>query len=444
MARTYTQIRQLTAQQTGMFFTTGTADSSGGATTVLRDGALTRYGDDRLNGHHILLTSGSPTYTELFVRAFCQSDGDAVFRPEFAGSPDSLTYEILPFSGTDFLEAIQASIYELYDRGYLSRHFWMRGVGGSPLYNADFSSWSSSTAIDGWTASSSSVARERASENLAMSETSARLHTAVGYVGLDAKWQRYLLDYKGNSVTLYCWVKTSTGSNARLNLYNGSNNYSSYHGGGGDWELLHVTVDTSETNTAFQPRLHIETTSEAYFNMPWIKCEGLRVREYPFVISLMPDGPYEVLETTMGIEENEFASGRGLGSIRQVGKSRPMVDYRLVKHHDENATTQVGTLDFGQSRQAPSDGRLMWLRGDGPLTVPTSALSTDNIEVTESESLLLATISAIRLMERGMSGAPSSTRRSYGERLGGLHLMVENLLEGAGQSRDTATYSLGW
>jgi hypothetical protein len=444
MARTYTQIRHLAAQQTGMFFTTGTTDSSGGATTVLRDGALTRYGDDRLNGHHILLTSGSPTYTELFIRDFFQADGDAVFRPELAGSPDSLTYEILPFSGTDFLEATQTSIYELYDRGFLSRHFWMRGMGGSPLYNADFSSWSSSTAIDGWTASSSSVARERASENLAMSETSARLHTAIGYIGLDAKWQRYLLDYKGNNVTLYCWVKTSAGSNARLNFYNGSNNYSSYHGGGGDWELLHVTVDTSETDTAFQPRLHIDTTSEAYFNMPWVKCQGFRVREYPFVISLMPDGPYELLETTMGIEENEVASGRGLGSIRQVGKSRPMVDYRLVKHHDENASTQVGTLDFGQSRAAPSEGRLMWLRGDGPLTVPTSVLSTDSLEVTETESLMLATFTAIRLIERGMAGAPSSTRRAYSERLTNLHDTAVGLIAGAGQARDTATYSLGW
>ena len=444
MARTYTQIRQLTAQQTGMFFTTGTADSSGGATTVLRDGALTRYGDDRLNGHHLLLTSGSPTYSELFIRDFFQSDGDAIFRPELVGAPDSLTYEVLPFSGTDFLEAIQTAVLELYDRGFLSRHFWMRGRGGSPRYNADFSSWSSSTAIDGWTASTSSVARERASENLSMSETSARLHTAIGYVGLDAKWQRYLLDYKGNSITLYCWVKTSAGSNARLNLYTVSNNYSSYHGGGGDWELLHVTVDTNETDTAFQPRLHIDTTSAAYFNMPWVKCAGLKVREYPFPISLMPDGPYEILETAMGIEENEFASGRGLGTIRQAGKSRPMVDYRLVKHHDENTTTQVGTLDFGQSRTAPADGRLMWLRGDGPLTVPTSVLSTDNLEVTESEGLLLATFAAVRLLERAMAGAPSSSRNTYAARLQRLQGMAIDLADGAGQARDVASYSLGW
>ena len=61
MARTYEQIRQLTARQTGLLHTTGTADS-GGATTVLRDAHLTRYGDDSLNGHHILLNSGSHTF----------------------------------------------------------------------------------------------------------------------------------------------------------------------------------------------------------------------------------------------------------------------------------------------------------------------------------------------------------------------------------------------
>ena len=116
MARTYTQIRHLTAQQTGLFFTTGTADS-GGATTILRDSSLARYGDDRLNGHHLLLTSGDPSETELFIRDFFQADGDAAFRPELSGAPDTLTYEVLPFSGTDFLEATQTAIYELYDRG---------------------------------------------------------------------------------------------------------------------------------------------------------------------------------------------------------------------------------------------------------------------------------------------------------------------------------------
>ena len=442
MSRTYEQIRQLTAKQTGLFFTTGTADS-GGQTTALRDAVLTRYGDDRLNGHPVLLTSGSPTYTELFIRDFFQADGDVLFRPELAGAPDSLTYEILPFSGTQFLESIQAAILELYDRGLLSRHFWMRAMGGSPLYNADFSYWSSSTAIDGWTASSSSVARERASANIALSETSARLHTAVGYIGLDDKWQRYLNDYKGDEITLYCWVKCSAGSTARLNLYNGSNNYSSYHGGGGDWELLHVQVDTSKTDTAIQPRLHIDTTSQAYFNMPWIATQQT-VRTYPFTHELMPDGPYEILETVMGIEKDEVASGRGLGTIRQQGRSRLVLNARLVKHHDENTTSQIGVLDFTQSRKAPSDGRLMWLRGDGPLTVPTSSLSSDYLEVTESESLLLATSAAIILLQRAVAGAPASTRETYLSRVQRLADTFDEIAIGAGQSRDVATYSMGW
>ena len=443
MSRTYEQIRQLTAKQTGLFFTTGTADS-GGQTTALRDAVLTRYGDDRLNGPHVLLTSGSPTYTELFIRDFFQADGDVLFRPELAGAPDSLTYEILPFSGTQFLEATQAAILELYDRGLLARHFWMRAMGGSPLYNADFSYWSSSTAIDGWTASTSSVARERASANIAMSETSARLHTAIGYIGLDDTWQRYLNDLKGDEITLYCWVKTAAGSNARLNLYDGSsNNYSSYHSGGGDWELLHVSVSTSNTDNAIQPRLHIDTTTHADFNLPWI-ASAQTVRTYPFAHQLMPDGPYEILETTMGIEEDEFASGRGLGTIRQQGRSRLILNARLVKHHDENTTSQVGVLDFTQSRRAPSDGRLMWLRGDGPLTVPTSALSSDYLEVTESESLLLATTTAMILLERAVAGAPASTRSTYLQRVQRLEETFDDIAFGAGQSRDVATYAMGW
>ena len=442
MSRTYEQIRHLTAKQTGLLFITGTADS-GGQTTALRDAALTRYGDDRLNGHHLLLTSGSPTYTELFVRDFFQSDGDILFRPEIVGVPDSLTYEILPFSGSHFLEAIQDAILELYDQGSLSRHFWMRMMGGSPLYNADFSYWTSSTAIDGWSATSSSVARERASTNLAMSETSARLHTAVGYIRLINKWQRYLNDLKGDDITLHCWVKCAAGSTARLNLYTGSDNYSSYHSGDGDWELLHVTVDTSKTDVYIQPQLHIDTTSEAYFNLPWISCQQT-IRTYPFAHQLMPDGPYEVLETSMGIEEDEFASGRGHGDIRQQGKARPLIDHRLVKHHDEDTTSQLGVLDFTQSRKAPSDARLLWLRGDGPLTVPTSTLSTSNIEVTESEALLLATQAAINLLERAAAGAPASTRETYFSRVQRLQDTVGDLSQGAGQSRDVASYTMGW
>ena len=70
MARTYTQLRQLTIQQTGLLFITGTVDSSGSSTGILQADELTRYADKRLNGHHILLTSGSPSFSELYISDF--------------------------------------------------------------------------------------------------------------------------------------------------------------------------------------------------------------------------------------------------------------------------------------------------------------------------------------------------------------------------------------
>ena len=66
MARTYTQLRQLTAQQTGLLWYASTISSTGSTATILRDSSLSRYGEDKFNGYHILLTSGSPNYTELF------------------------------------------------------------------------------------------------------------------------------------------------------------------------------------------------------------------------------------------------------------------------------------------------------------------------------------------------------------------------------------------
>jgi hypothetical protein len=444
LARTYEQIRQLTAKQTGLKFVTGTSDSGGG-TTVLTDAALTRYANHEFDGHHLLLLTGSPIYTELFITDFFQNEGDVQFRPEEGAAPDDLNYEILPFSGTDFLRAIQDSILILYDEGVLSRNFNMGMVGGSPIYNADFSYWTSSSVVDGWTATSSTVGRERASSNLALSETSVQLSGSSGHLDLDAKWQRYLNDFKGDSITLYCMVKTSTASNARIAIYDGSTiNYSAYHGGDGDWELLSVEVATTDTDTEFEPRLYMDNAASAYYNMPWLK-GGTRATAYPFPHEIMPDGPISMQAVRIDVNESEIAAGRGFQKIRQheIGY-RNVTGYKTNKHHDENTTTQLGIIDFSSSRRPPTDELFLMLRGDGPLTVPTSALSTDNIEVTESESMLLATTAAIILLEKASSGAPASTRRTYEQRITELEQQAGRLSVGAGEARDVATYGIGW
>ena len=129
MARTFQQVRRLTAQQTGLRCTYGTSDS-GGSIAILRDAALSRYADGYWDGHHLFVTDGSPDYRELFIHDFLQTDGDVRFRPNEGTAPDERTYEILPFSPTDFLYAIQDSVLELYDVGLLSRDFWMTMVSG--------------------------------------------------------------------------------------------------------------------------------------------------------------------------------------------------------------------------------------------------------------------------------------------------------------------------
>lgn len=148
MARTRTQLRQLTAQRLSggeiRWPITGTADA-GGTTTILRDSPLSVYVNDKLIGAHIFLTSGSPTFTELEVLDSAQTNGDLTFRPTLGAAPDTLTYEVLPFSATDIHRALDDAMQILFTEGRLVRQFWMWMVAGSPIWNADWSFWDSAT-----------------------------------------------------------------------------------------------------------------------------------------------------------------------------------------------------------------------------------------------------------------------------------------------------------
>lgn len=438
MSRTVLQCMAITARQFGHPWPiTGTADS-GGSTTVLRDSILKTYPDDWLNGAWIHLTSGSPSLTELLVTDFDgTTNGDATFKPALAAAPDTLTYNIYPYSPTEVQNALQDACLELYDRGLLTRQFWMRMVGGSPLYNADWSYWTSSSVVDGWARNGSgTIARERDSAFIANSETSLKLSTTADYVKLSAPWKRFLEDMKGYTVTFFCPVKTSTASAGRLNLYDGANNYSAYHGGGGAWELLHVEVAVSATATDLEPRLVNDDTAAVYFGMPFVLA-GQEIREYPVSTKMYPHGPNEVRVMRSGIQKDYIAAGRGLVNIRQFGKQYALSDYGWLRHHDEATTTDLGILDFGISRRPPRNGEYMMARGSGPLSWSTTI--TDNVEVNETESLLLGTKAAMLLIER--NGSQTQDAR---ERLAFLSRQFENLSGGVGQTRGAAALPIRW
>lgn len=443
MARTLTQIRQLTAQLLGLVYVSGTADS-GGSTTTLKDSLLESYEDDTLIGYHIYLTSGSPSLTELVISDSVKSTGVVTTFPTLGAAPDTLTYEVLPFSATAFLRAAQEAVNELYDRGLLVRPLIHRIIAGSPLYNSDWSYWTSSTAVDGWALNGSgTLARERASANVLDADTAIRISGTADYFRPNGVWKRWLTDFRGQTVTLYCWARTATASAARLNLYTGSNNYSSYHSGSAEGtvgvpELLSVEVSVSKTATDLEPRLYNDTTANVYFGQPWLDA-GLTIYQYPFPSFILPDGPDSVRVGNPIVKKDDIASGRGLGRLRHLGLRGSTVSTVIERHRDEATTTDYSVLT---PLRSPANSSVMLLKGSGPLTVPTA--TGDNIEVTESESQLMACLMAMKLLEKGMANIPAGGRPLYREKMVYLRQRFDALAEGVGSAREAASLPLTW
>src|SRR3990167_6169350 len=317
MARTRTQLRQLVARQIGFdIFTTGTADS-GGTTSTLKDSILELREDDYFIGAHVYLTSGTPTFTELMVTDSVQSTGVLTTRPTLGAAPDTLTYEILPFSATEIHQAIEETLWDLFQDGRMQRELWMRGlVTGSPAYNAGFDYWDAgSTSIPhGYQfITGSSVSKE--TTIIGGSDQSMKLTSAT--VRPTQPFRRFLLDSVGETITMYCWVYTTAASNARITLRHvdgGSNTdtSSSYHSGSAGWELLSATVAVPVTVEDIQPIFDSGATI-SYFS-DWFLVSGQSIAEYPFPIGLLPNGADKVYMTT------ETAYNQSPNFLRQTGR----------------------------------------------------------------------------------------------------------------------------
>lgn len=445
MARTRTQLRQLTAQRLSggeiRWPITGTADA-GGSTTVLRDSPLQVYVNDKLISAHIFLTSGSPTFTELEVTDSAQANGDLTFRPTLGAAPDTLTYEVLPFSATEIHRALDDAMQILYTEGRLIREFWMWMVAGSPIWNADWSFWDSATVVNGWTLTGSTLARERNSGNTPLTRTAVALSGATGTLDLDAVWRRWLWDFAGETITLYCPVRTSTASKARINLIsNGVNNYSAYHSGTNRWELLSQQLTTGVGDTEIRPQLvNDSATGTAYFGMPWIK--GPNKFELPFNVTLMPSGPRELRAYRPVYSDNEFATERGSIDVVLMGRPYQVVEFDYRRYHGEASTEFVSVLDLSRSNNAPLNGDHLLVLGDGPLTLP--AANADNVEVTQTESMVLATKAAIILLQKAQTSASEDSRRRYQVRIQQLEQDLDALAPGVVSDRKSAALRLRW
>ena len=441
MARTRTQLRQLTVQQLGLPFIEGTS-GTGSTTTLVDTPDLSQFRDDALIGSWVYVSDGSPDFRDLQITDSAQSTGTVTFIPALsAGDTNARTYEILPFRSTAIHQSIDTSLTQLYDMGLLVREFTFRGiVVGSPIYNANFELWATTTAVDGWVSDGAGVtqARERGtSANIAGSETSMKLVSNSGSEGrlsLNDPYRRFLWDMKGNTIKFYCWVKSSTASHARIGISNGSSiTYSDYHPGDGDWNLLKAEYTSALSDTALFPTLAVANTNAAYFSDSWIQGGG-SITEYPWPIPLAPDGP-----SNMALSYQGYDSQNALGTMRQGGGRRPINDWNYVSDHTysfPSATSiQRGILMLPPG--LPHGDRLI-MQCVGPFTLPTA--DSEAVEVTLPESLMVAKMAARSLLERRLLQLPLSTRRVYEEMMQRLGSDVAGLSSGHGQSSDVVSF----
>jgi hypothetical protein len=361
---------------------TGTADT-GGSTTTLKDAPLQTAPDDFFNGAHLLLTSGSPTYTELLITDFVGSTGVCTFRPTLGAAPDALTYEILPCPADRIHSAISDTLTELAAEQTLMRTFWTKGiVAGSPAYNADFGYWAVSTVPHGYTVSSGTVSKQ----TTVLGISDQNMQIIAGTVVLADPYRRLLYDLAGETVYFGCWVYATGATQARISLtVDGSTNYSSYHDGDSGWQLLVVEIALGTDLETITPTF--VTSGTSYFSDWFLYGSGAKVFEHPWVHAVAPTGPEEVRVSTR-IERTGNPP-----VLRQQPTRKTSAEFSF--HIDEGPSLDRASAWLRLPR-VPNGSRL-WCRASAPLTLPTA--NTSVIEVTPMEATLVAKRAAVKLLQ---------------------------------------------
>lgn len=428
MARTRAQLRRAVCEQLQLPFVSGTADS-GGSTSTLKDTVLQRFADDYIIGGHIFLTSGTPTFTELFITDSVQSTGVATFRPTLGAAPDTLTYEILPFNASAIHSAIDEALMFLYDSGQLVRRLHIPMISGSPIYNSHMAYWTSSSALHGWTETTTTLARQQAAALRWTGEEAARLGTADGTLDLAAPWRRFIAHMGGQSIKLRAWLRTSTASNGRLKIIDDSGAAlvtGDAHSGDGEWEVVTAEGTLAAGDIEWYPRVERYGGANVDVGEVWMETAE-PAGEYPFPLPMMPDGPDAIYISPLDYDSNNKRAV--VRPVRGVG----LTGWRWYKYHGTAEDYEYGVITF--DRQPAPSARLVVV-GDGPFSLPTTDAAY--VEMNQMEALLVAKLAAIKLLETHMGQVGAGTRLAWSEVIGRLTRDINVLSEGAGTERNSA------
>ena len=89
-----------------------------------------------------------------------------------------------------------------------------------------------------------------------------------------------------------------------------------------------------------------------------------------------------------------------------------------------------------------SSNVLAILQGEGPLTVPTA--NTDVLEVSHSESMMIAVQAAILILTRALNMVNTSSRRDLQDTINRLEERLAVLIRFASQATDSAPLQPRW
>ena len=226
--------------------------------------------------------------------------------------------------------------------------------------NADFETAVSGGEITGWTRTN---APTLASETTIVMHGSRSLSVAAGgSVGqLYQAITPQIKERVGKTIEFRCWVYATVASAGRIGVsYDGGTtiDYSSYHGGGDEWELL--TVSSSIDADASSIRVYLEAAANqtVYFDLAraWVD----RVNRYTMPTTLYTYGPHRVYQQVYENEPN--------------GNYEPLVD--LAR-----------------------SGRILRLEGKGELTIPATDSAT--IELNENQAELVVRQAVAFMMGTG-------------------------------------------
>ncbi len=438
MGRTLIQVVQKIAEILDpKHFFSGTTDSSGNLVGAMLDAGLTRFNNNAIVGKHIYWTGGTPSPDSTIVLDNTQSTGKALIRPDLAAAPDSENFLVLPYRKQMIEDAIADAIYELHETGELVREVLMYGfVAGSPIYNAGFDYWTSSSTPDGWAANgSATLAKETVGANTFNSRQSLKVSGSADYVILSEPWKSWLEDFKGGSLRFFCPALASNTGHARIAIYDGSTiSYSDYHTGGGSREILDTgDIQISATASDLEIRLYNDDTNAVYFGDCWVEGSNVGVRELPVILDYAPE--IAIVEALRSARPTNTTQGR----YRHMGRGKTIYQFTMIQHSDHEQSTRYGIMEFIGAKK-PGNGVRLKVTGSGQLSVPAS--DSGIIEVTRVQELIVANLAGALLLERDASQRGEAVANDLRRVAFDLRSKVAELAQGGNKPTPTLERSM--